>query len=100
MAPLTVIQVPQSNEAKQTITTVGNTSVKIANKNPYRQGLIIFNNSSNSMYVSFKGPAVAANCIRVIASYSSWEYQLPVCYTGEIYAIRNSGTGAVTVWEF
>ncbi len=90
----------QSSAVAKTSTNVVLVSVKIAEANPNRKGFIIFNNSANSVYVSLTGPAVAATCTRLIATYAAWEWLYPIAYTGEIYAIRNSGTGQVTVWEF
>ncbi len=84
---------------KKTVTTVATQSVQIAAQNLNRQGFVIFNNSANSCYVSWESPAVAAQCIRIIPTYASWECYGPGVYAGALYCIRNSGTGAVTVWE-
>lgn len=82
-----------------TSTNVLLVSVQIAAANPNRRGFIIFNNSSNSVYVSFANPAVASAAVRIIATFTSWEVLAPICYTGALYAIRNAGSGAVSVWE-
>lgn len=89
-----------SSTPVKTVTSVLMASVQIAAANPDRKGFIIFNNSANSTYIGFANPVVAANCARVIATFTSWDWVYPLCYTGPIYAIRNSGSGAVTVWEF
>lgn len=75
-------------------------SLVIAPANANRKGIVIFNNSANSCYVSLAGTAVAANCAHIIPTFASWECFWPVMYTGAISAIRNAGTGVITAWEF
>jgi hypothetical protein len=79
---------------------VTTTSVVIAPANPNRRGFVIFNNSSNSAYVSLAATSVASTCTRLVAAFASWEMVGGLAYTGPISAIRNSGAGIVTVWEF
>lgn len=74
-------------------------SVVIAAANPNRLGFIIFNNSSNSVYVTFGATSVAAACTQLVATFSSWVCMSSVSYTGVISAIRNAGSGVVTVHE-
>lgn len=84
------------------VTTVGTTSDRIlpVAYNRRRLGFVVFNNSSNSLYVSFTDPAQVTQCVRIVELYSSWEVYGPsAVWQGELHAIRGAGTGAVTVWE-
>ncbi len=99
MAVPTVHDIVQVSGLVKTITNVLLASVQIVPANPDRKGLVIFNNSANSCYVSPENPAVAASCMRLIATFASWECYGPTVYTGPLYCIRNSGSGNVTVWE-
>lgn len=90
----------QTSSLTKTATNVLTSSIKIASANAKRIAFIVFNNSANSCYVCFENPAIAAGCARIIATFTSWEYFYPVIYTGDIYCIRNSGTGNCVVWEF
>lgn len=80
-------------------TNVVTTSVVILPANSNRKGFIIFNNSANSTYVTFGPTSVASTCTRLIPTYASWEVTQGAVYTGAISAIRNSGTGIITVYE-
>lgn len=75
-------------------------SLVIAPANANRKGFVIFNNSSNSCYVSLAGTSVASTCTRLIATFTSWEFFPQFCYQGAISAIRNAGSGGIAVWEF
>lgn len=74
-------------------------SVVIAPLNTQRMGFFIFNNSTNSVYVTLGATSVAATCTMLIPTYATWSYDFPICYTGIISAIRNAGTGVCTVHE-
>ncbi len=82
-----------------TTTNVLLVSVVVAAANSNRKGFIIFNNSSNSTYVTLGSTSVAATCTRLIATFTSWEVTTGVIWTGVISAIRNAGSGGVTVYE-
>ena len=84
----------------KTSTPVVTASIKIANINKNRKGFVVFNNSSNSVYITYGETAVAATCTRILATFNQFESFSTTCWTGEMYAIRNSGSGQVTVWEF
>ena len=83
----------------KTVTTVATASLQIAPANLNRRGFVVFNNSANSCYVTWENPAVAAQCVRLIPTFASWECYGPSVYAGALFCIRNAGTGAVTVWE-
>jgi hypothetical protein len=84
---------------RYTSTNVATSSVTIAAANVQRRGFVIYNNSSNTTYVSFACPAVGSAPVRPIATFASWEVYGPVVWTGQLCAIRNSGSGVVSVWE-
>lgn len=90
----------QASRAKITVSpVVTTTSQKIISANPERIGLIIYNNSSNTGYIAFGSTANSANNMtRPITTFAAWDSPLPV-FTGEIYAIRNAGTGTFIITE-
>lgn len=67
--------------------------------NPARKGLVIYNNSANSIYLSY-GPTANSNtlCTRVLATFTQFDMPAPI-YTGVISGIRNAGTGFCVVTE-
>lgn len=86
------------------ITTKTTTSVLLATtqvcaSNPSRKGLVIWNNSTNSAYVSFFATGDSATCTYIVPTFASLTLLNNICYTGPISAIRNSGTGNLTCWE-
>lgn len=93
---------------KQSITAVvintalaaANVSAVIAPSNVNRKGLIIYNNTANSIYVCLAGTANASLCAYIVPSFTSLPLLMPVCYTGVLSAIKNAGTtGTVVVHE-
>ena len=78
---------------------VATTSVVIAPANPNRKGFYIYNNSGNSAYINFGPTAVGATPVAIIATYTSFVMVGPICYTGVLSAIRNTGSGVMTVTE-
>lgn len=72
----------------------------IVSANPHRVGLIIYNNSANSIYLTF-GPIANSNtlCTRALATFTQFDMLSGTIYTGEIAGIRNSGTGYCVVTE-
>ena len=82
--------------ASPTITT---TSTLILPANPKRVGLILWNQSANSVYVAFaENGNSSTKMTLIIGAYSSWVMQGPI-YRGPISGIRNSGTGPVVATE-
>lgn len=75
------------------------TSALLVGENPSRRGFVIWNNSSNSCYISCDTVSIAASCTWILATFQAKEV-LSIAYTGPLSAIRNSGTGTWTVWEF
>lgn len=76
------------------------TSVLIAPANPNRMGAILWNNSSNSVYIAFAASGDSANNMTVIiAAFSAWTMPNEPVYQGPISGKRNAGSGYVTVTE-
>lgn len=85
----------------RTITSpsVTTSSVQIIEANRYRRGFSIWNNSSNSAYISFGTTASSATPTAIIPTFQTFQMFTGVVWTGEISAIRNSGSGTLTVTE-
>jgi hypothetical protein len=81
------------------ITTVAAQSVVIAPANAKRKGFIIYNNSSNSMYVTFGPTSVSSACTVIIPTFNQFVSLGAIAYQGPISGIRNSGTGSAIVTE-
>jgi hypothetical protein len=93
--------IQQCSLVRKTVSaSVTNASTKILDANPARIGLRIWNNSGNSGYLSYGEAASSATPTAIVASFASFVEMGPVVYTGEIYAIRNAGSGAFTSWEY
>jgi hypothetical protein len=87
------------NVTRTTSASVATTSVQIIDSNPNRRCLYIWNNSSNSAYITF-GPVSSGSApTAIVASFTSFVMNSGVIYTGAISAIRNSGAGTMTVTE-
>jgi hypothetical protein len=82
-----------------TSSSVGLTSVQIIGANPGRRGIIIYNNSSNSAYITYGPSSVSSTPTRILATFSQFEMLGPVVYTGVISAVRNAGSGTLTITE-
>ncbi len=82
-----------------TSASVATTSVLLVGANVSRKGFILWNNSANSAYVSLADTSNSSTCTWIVATFTSLVYCFPVSYTGPISAIRNSGTGTITVYE-
>ena len=78
--------------------TVNNVSSLIAADNPARRGLIIVNTSGAKIFIAFAPTATTAAYTIDMANGSVWE--LPKDgYTGDVSAIRASGSGTIRVTE-
>lgn len=81
-----------------------NTPKKLMDANPNRLGFCVYNNSTNSLYV---GPANSPAGGRLFAQPATnagptalQTFFGPMIWTGEVWVIRNSGTGGVVGYEF
>lgn len=90
----------QCADAKITISaSVLLSSVLVLPANYDRKGLIIYNNSSNSVYLTFARTSASNTCTRILAAFTQWDMLGPVVYTGAIAAIRNAGSGTLVITE-
>lgn len=80
------------------------TPVKLMDANPNRVGFVITNNSTNSLYVGPTNPPSGAKQFFQLASNAGPTCMVqcfgPLIWTGELWCLRNSGTGGVTGYEF
>jgi hypothetical protein len=82
----------------QSVAVPTGTGVQIVPANPNRIGLILYNNSANSIYIRYGSPGTSATCTTVIATFAQWVMPQPI-YTGALTACRNAGTGNVIYTE-
>lgn len=73
-------------------------SVVIAPANANRKGFMIWNNSSNSAYVTFGPTSNSSTPNSIVPTFTTLTFIYG--YTGAISAIRNAGSGTCVVWEF
>ncbi len=74
-------------------------SVQVLSLNSRRRGLVIYNNSANSVYVAFDTTCSSANHMTIIIpTFQSWVMPMPI-YQGPVAAIRNSGSGTLLITE-
>jgi hypothetical protein len=71
-----------------------NQSYLIIGKNITRRGLFLYNQSGNTVYVTFGEVSNASSPTFVISAWSGWSMVGEVVWTGPISAIRNAGSGA------
>lgn len=79
--------------------TITTSSVQIIGTNPSRIAFYIWNNSANSVYLTFGPTSNASGPTIILATFATYTSNGPVCYIGAISGIRNSGTGNVTIHE-
>src|SRR4051812_41942107 len=79
---------------------VVNVSQVVVPRNPGRKGLVIYNNSANSVYLAFAETANSSTKMTlIIPTFAHWVATIPI-YTGPIAAIRNgAGTGNLLITE-
>lgn len=90
---------PCSGVTKTTSISVTTTSILLVGSNANRKGMYIWNNSSNSAYISFGTTSSGATPTFIVAAFSTLRFDGPAIYTGPVSAIRNSGTGTMTTYE-
>jgi hypothetical protein len=77
---------------------IGNTVVLAANAN--RKGFSILNAGGNKVYIAY-GPTCSTSVYAFdLAANGIYQHTMPFYYTGQISAIRPSGSGAVVITEF
>lgn len=92
---------PSSNTVVKTTTpAIATASVQLVAANPNRRGFQIWNNSSNSIYISWDSVSASSTPAIILAAFQSYSMTTGVIWTGPISGIRNAGSGTCTVWEF
>lgn len=84
-----------------------NTPVKLFSVNANRVGYTVYNNSTNSLYVGPNNSPAGGRLFFQLGTNAGTAPSLPVvqCFgpnvwTGELWVVRNSGTGGVVGYEF
>lgn len=99
LTPLNLVA--QGNGTTRTVSnSITTVSQLVVPYNKRRKGLTIYNNSSNSVYITFGPTSAGATCTRILGSFTQFDMLGPVVYKGEISAIRNSGSGALIITEY
>ncbi len=73
-------------------------AVLIVAANANRKGLIVYNNSGNSIYIKYGSAGTASVLTRILATFANFTMEQPI-YTGDLYATRNAGAGSAVVTE-
>ncbi len=73
-------------------------STLLAPSNANRKGFTLWNNSANSIYITFAATSSSATPTFILATFQTLSFMF--AYSGPIAGIRNAGTGSVTIWEF
>lgn len=92
--------IPCTNVIKVTSPNVATSSIVIVETLEGCKGFIIWNNSSNSAYVTFGPASNSAAPSIIIAAFSPWVWPFNFMYIGKISAIRNAGSGTMTTTKF
>lgn len=84
--------------ALTTSASIATTAVQVIGSNAARKGFRMYNNSANSVYFTYSAPPCGSgNITGILATFANYTETQP--YTGPICAIRNAGTGTVTITE-
>lgn len=82
----------------RTITaSVTTSSSLILDADPDVKGTIIYNDSDDSVYLTYGPTAAVANATKVIGPHAAWDIPGPAVWCGEISAIRESGSGVLVI---
>lgn len=100
--PVSMTVAPPQGPISSVMTTTASVllvSQQVLAQNLLRKGLIVYNNSTNSVYIAFDSTASSAtHMTAIIPTFAQWIAPTP-CYTGPIAAIRNAGNGALFITE-
>ena len=81
-----------------TSVTVATVSISLLASNPLRRQFLLFNDGTNNVFVAFAAVAsTTAFTVRIPAN--GFYESVPDGYTGDVFAIRSAGSGAVKVTE-
>lgn len=96
--PMPIVQTGKVRVVTTTVPTTPSSAI-ILPANPARIGFYIYNNSANSIYISFAPTSSGSTPTIILATFAEKFMIGPVVYTGDISATRNSGSGPATVYE-
>lgn len=97
--PTSVLIVQSTGTKATTSASVTTTSAIILPSNPNRLCLYVWNNSSNSAYLTLGPISTGSTPSAIVPSFTSFVMNSGFIYTGPISAIRNSGSGTMTSTE-
>jgi hypothetical protein len=80
--------------------SVAQVSTVIAQANPNRKFFLLYNNASNSAYITYGSSSSGASCSAIVAGFSNYSAPYGINYTGPLAAIRNAGSGTIVLTEF
>lgn len=91
----------QSTDTVRTVSaSIALVSVQVLAANTKRRGLTIYNNSANSVYLTWGATSSSNTCTRILATFTQFDMFGPVVYLGPISAIRNAGSGTLILTEY
>lgn len=99
--PVTVSSLPTATAGAYMSTSlaISSTSVVVATANPNRKGLLLYNNSTTTVYIAYDSIASTAHLTYAIAAATTWTMPAPI-YQGVVTAVRAStGDGKLLVTE-
>lgn len=105
LAPLNVkviggVQAPTGAALITTTGVIATTGQLLLAANPNRNGFYLYNNSANSVYVTYGSPPCAGtNITFILATFAQFIETTGVHYTGPLCGMHNSGSGTVTITE-
>lgn len=90
----------ESYKQVRTITAaVDLVSIKVLDQNKCRKGMVIFNDSPGSVWISYGSTAAFTSATAVIGPYARWDMPGPAIWLGEISGIREAETGPLVITE-
>lgn len=98
MAVNNVTPLEISDAAPVTAVSLGVIAVKVLSANAERKGGAFFNNATSIVYIAFANTVSAALFTTRMTGFQYFE--LPERYTGDVWAIRATGTADLLVTEY
>jgi hypothetical protein len=94
---------PRIISSKTLVTTSPNVllvPIKIIGQNDNRVGFMLYNNSANSAYITYGAANGSSTCSFILATFTQYVHMATIWWTGELYAVRNAGSGSIIITEF
>lgn len=93
-----VITQSSANTALPLTNELSTTASKIANTNPDRKGLTIYNSLTVTLYIDGSNEVTSSHFMFALAPKAYYEMPSPL-YVGEIWGILPSGSGSAQIRE-